>query len=99
MSEMVGGRLAMDEFQLENVKAAVESCRIFSCSFRTRTGDDMIRHMVCKYVGAGNGRGNMGYDPDKKNLLLVYDCQKKGFRMISIEGIIWIRIDGEVYYV
>lgn len=84
---------------------------IFTVSFIKR-GDGSLRKMNCrKGVQKGVTGVGMAYDPKKKNLVPVYDVQKakelkadgetdkKAFRMISIEGIVSMKIKGVSYVV
>ena len=91
---------------LDNIKNG----QIFTVKFIKRS-DKTLRTMNCrKGVQKGVTGKGMAYDPAKKNLIPVYDMQvakalkktesdQKAFRMISVEGIREMTIDGQVYVV
>jgi len=73
--------------------------RIFHVRFIKRTTGE-VRDMVCRLgVRKGVTGKGMSYDPAEKGLITVYDMQKKGFRMIPIEGIRVIKFAGQIYQV
>lgn len=70
---------------------------IFSCEFVKRTtGENRV--MLCRL---GVRKGVVGqkplYDALERGLLPVYDMQKKDYRMISMDGLLWIKIRGTRY--
>ncbi len=73
--------------------------KIITVIFRKRT-DNTLRKMNCRTdVTKGvKGVGN-GIDKKKHKLSTVYDMQAKGFRSISHEGIINLKIAGQEYFV
>jgi hypothetical protein len=84
---------------------------IFTVKFIKRS-DKTLRTMNCrKGVRKGVKGVGMGYNPEKKNLVPVYDVQKakelknagdtenKAFRMISVEGIREMTVKGQEYIV
>jgi hypothetical protein len=84
----------------DEIKKLVEQTkgRIFSVEFIKRT-DNTFRKMLCrtgvrKYI-RGGGRN---YSPEKKNLLSVFDMKKIGYRMIPVENILEIRVNGQTYF-
>lgn len=71
--------------------------KIFSVRFVKRTTGE-IRDMVCrtgvhKYL---NG-GTLPFSPKEKHLFVVYDFQKKAYRMINLDGVLKIKC-GRVLY-
>lgn len=71
--------------------------KIFTASVIKRSNGER-REMNCrlgvsKYV---TGEG-LKFDPAKKNLITVYDMQKNGYRMLNIDGLEELRIEGEEY--
>ena len=71
--------------------------RIFSVQFIKRS-NGTLRKMVCRTnVTKGTKGGSMGYRPEDHNLLSVYDMQAKGFRVIPIDAIVDLKIDGVRY--
>jgi hypothetical protein len=52
--------------------------------------------MICRNgVSKGVKGVGMSFDPLEKRLKVVWDMQKNGFRMINLNGIRWIRINGK----
>ena len=50
------------------------------------------RSGVAKYV---TGEG-LKFSPSKKNLIAIFDMNKQGYRMINLEGITSLRMNGSV---
>lgn len=72
--------------------------KIFSVQFVKKNGD--IRDMVCRLgVTKGVTGVGMSYNPADHNLVTVFDMQKGEFRMINMETIIKMKLNGEVIYV
>lgn len=72
--------------------------RFFSVDFVRRT-DGNVRHMTCrlgvkKYI---TGR-ELAFDPGVKDLVNVWDSVKRGYRFISLEGVIQIKGRGRTMY-
>ena len=68
---------------------------IFNVVFKKKDGT--IRHMRCrlnvkKYV---KGIG-MRFNPDEYNLLVAYDLDKEGYRMIPLERVLYIKCGNKV---
>jgi hypothetical protein len=72
--------------------------QIFSARFVKKDGT--VRDMVCRLgVKKGvNGTG-MAYNPFDRNLVPVFDMQKDAFRMINMETVMQLKLNGEVVYV
>jgi hypothetical protein len=70
---------------------------IFHIVFIKRT-NGQLRHMNCRLgVSKGiNGKG-MAYDPSLKNLLTVYDTDKRGHRTIPLDAVVYAKVRGVVY--
>lgn len=43
--------------------------------------------------------GELKFNPAEKNLITVFDAQKKGYRSISIEGLIAVTINNENFLI
>ena len=72
--------------------------RIFSVTFKKK--DNTIRVMNCRLdVKKHLKGGDMAYDPTLKGLKPVFDMQKKEFRMINLETIKRLCINGQHYIV
>ena len=71
----------------------------FTCVFVKRTTGE-IRTMNCrrgvvKHLKGGKAAYNFG----EKNLLPVWDCVKREYRVIPLENVLEIRLGGNVYVV
>jgi hypothetical protein len=72
--------------------------QIFSVTFRKKNGE--IRDMNCrrgvsKYV---TGEG-LKFNPASRNLVNVFDMQKRAYRFININTLMQVRCNGNVYKV
>ena len=73
--------------------------QIFSVKFKKRTTGE-IREMVCRTGVTKHLTENPtreGVDAKKNNLIHVWDLQANGYRSISLEGIIEVKINGVVH--
>jgi hypothetical protein len=71
--------------------------KIFRATFIKRSTGE-VRHLVGRLgVTQYLKGGTMSYNPKDKGLLTVYDIQKKGYRMINIEGLQEVSFGGQVY--
>ncbi len=59
------------------------TARIGVRNWKTKEGDQK----------AVTGEG-MKYDPKKRDLLPVYDAQKKDYRMVSLDSVFFLQVDG-----
>lgn len=85
------------EITKENVRERIQELKgkIFSVSFTKKDGS--IRDMLCRTGVKKHLRGGeLKYNPIDKGLLTVWDLQKKGYRMVNLEALISIKIQGEV---
>lgn len=83
-----------------NVAAAINGAgnRLFSVTFTKRTNNE-IREMVCRKKVTKHLKGGvLPYDAKSNNLITVFDVAPgKGYRVIPVENIIKIKIDGIEY--
>lgn len=71
--------------------------RVFRVTFIKRTTGE-IRNLVGRLGVQKNLTGvGMSYNPADKGLVVVYDFQKKAYRMINCESIQEIVVDGVTY--
>lgn len=85
--------------QAARLVADYDSDRIFSVTFIKRT-DGALRTLVGRKGVTKNLRnGVLAFNPASKHLVVVFDLQKHQYRMISLEGIVSIRMDGVSYLV
>lgn len=83
----------------ELIESAKKSGRIFSVVFYKR-GDNSLREMVCRgKVYAGVTGVGMAYDPNDHDLISVFDMQKRGFRMINMDTLQTLKINGVTFTV
>lgn len=77
--------------------AATEGGRIFTVEFTKRT-DGSHRVMNCRR-GVSKGVTGIGlaFDPGPKALLPVYDLQADGYRFVSLDSLIALRLNGKRY--
>lgn len=83
--------------KFDYLKDAVDDGKIFSVSFVKRSTGE-TRHTVCRLgVKSHLKGGTKKFDDKEKNLLTVFDVQKKGYRSIPLENIISAKIHGEKF--
>lgn len=88
----------MSKLTIQQVKNKLSSGRFFRVVFRKRT-DNTIRSMVCRTgVKRYLARVGMAYDPDKHDLLAVYDVQRRAYRMVSLDDVKELHFDGQSHY-
>ncbi len=76
---------------VSKLKSLVGRNQIFSVTFIKRT-DGTERKMVCRTgVRKGVTGGGAAYDPESKNLLTVFDMEKRAFRTIPCENVIEVK--------
>jgi len=78
-----------------NIREAIKNTgsKIFSVQFVKKDGT--IRDMVCRTGVKKDLKGiGLNYDPISKGLLCVFDMQKNGYRMINVNTITKIKIEG-----
>jgi hypothetical protein len=70
--------------------------KIFTVEFVKKNG--RLRRMNCRLgvTYCCNGKG-LKYDPLARGLLPVYDMQAKGYRMVSLDTIKSIKLNGKEY--
>lgn len=72
--------------------------RIFTVWFIKK--DNSLREMNCRLGVKKNVKGvGMSYNPTSKGLINVFDMQKKEYRMIVVDNIKRLKIDGKQYLV
>ena len=71
---------------------------IFSVVFLKKDGT--IRKMNCRFgVKKYLKGGSLSFDPIKRGLLVVFDVNKKAYRMINLKTITNVNMKGLEYYV
>ena len=69
--------------------------KIMRVDFIKRTTGE-YRKMICRNGVTKGVKGvGMNFDPVAKRLKVVWDMQKKNFRMINLNGLKWIKINGQ----
>ncbi len=73
--------------------------RVFSARFEKRTTGEM-RKINCRLgVTKHLKGGELKYKPAERNLVGVFDMQKKGYRMIDVDGLTNLTVDGEEFVI
>lgn len=73
--------------------------RFFTVTF-TKKSDGSIRVMNCRLgVRAYLHGGALRYNPEAKGMIPVYDVQKRGYRIVTIDNIISLKIGNQTYKV
>lgn len=81
----------------KQIRALVGS-KIFSVVFEKKDGT--LREMVCRLgVKKHLKGGELSYDPEEKNYLVVFDMQSEGYRTININTLKKIKFEGVTYEV
>ena len=71
---------------------------IFSVVFLKKNGE--IRRMTCRFgVKKHLKGGKLSFNPLERNLLVVFDMQKEGYRMINLDTLMSINMKGVEYNV
>ena len=70
--------------------------RYFGVEFVKRTIGELRKMSARLGIDRTNGTG-MRYDPIKKNLMVVWDVSKDAYRMINLESVQALSIDGVRY--
>lgn len=79
----------------KQIRALVGS-KIFSVVFEKKDGT--LREMVCRLgVKKHLKGGELTYDPEDKNYLVVFDMQSEGYRTININTLKKIKFEGVTY--
>lgn len=66
-------------------------------TFRKRTTGE-VRVMNCRLGVTKHLKGGVkAFDDQEKNLITVYDMEKKGYRSINCDDIIEVKANGHVY--
>jgi hypothetical protein len=70
---------------------------VFGVTFEKRTNGEVrnmaARNGVIKHLKGGD----LNYDPKKKNLLIVFDMNKKGYRSIPLDRVMEIKVGGKAH--
>ena len=86
--------LTAPKTRVQQFMEATKSGKIFSVTFEKKDGT--IRTMVARRgVKKGVKGVGMSFNPDTKNLFVVYDMQKKGFRMVNLNTLIEAKVNGK----
>lgn len=74
---------------------------IFSACWRKRSDGTLRRGTFrnSKTMTKGKVGGEMAYDPASKGLLPVYDMDKRGYRSIDLEALVYVKVGGTEYRV
>jgi hypothetical protein len=83
---------------VHQVRKIVSGGKFFSVEFIKRT--DGQRRLMLARTGVKAGLTGEGgaYDPEKHNLLVVYDVHKKAYRSIPTDSITYLRSGGKTHF-
>lgn len=82
---------------LETVIRTLAPNQFFSCTFVKRTTGE-VREMNCRLGVKPKSEGKgMKYNPSQRGLLTVYDVKKKNYRMINLDTIVNLKINGKEF--
>jgi len=91
----------MNRITIENAEKLIKSTNgtIFAVTFVKKDGT--VRDMNCRLgVTKHLKGGEQAFDPNKEyDLLTVFDLQKKGYRMISLETLQKVTVNGQTFAV
>lgn len=83
------------EKKVEVIKTFVGKNKIFTATFIKKDGSTRVMNCqlgVKKYLKGGE----QSFNPIEKNLLTVFDMQKKEYRMINISTLVTLKANKEV---
>lgn len=81
--------------EVKQIRELVGS-KIFSVVFQKKDGT--LREMVCRLgVTKHLKGGDMSYNPEEKNYLVVFDMQKEEYRTINVNTLKKIKFEGVSY--
>lgn len=70
----------------------------FSAQFVKKDGS--VRDMVCRLgVTKHLKGGELAFDPKEKGLIVVFEMDQEGYRMINVRTLKQLKIDGKTYKV
>lgn len=90
----------MKKITVESALKLIKSTNgsIFSVSFTKVDGS--VRDMVCRLgVKKGITGKGMAYDPTELDLLPVWDMSKHAYRMVKLDTLKAVKVDGRAYSV
>lgn len=90
----------MAKITVEHAEQLIKSSNgsIFSVCFKK--ADGTLRDMVCRTGVVKHVKGTgMAYDPSEYGLVTVFDVQKKAYRMIRLETLRRVTMDGQTFSV
>ncbi len=88
--------MQLSRYKTDEVIKATKG-KIFSCSFVKKDGS--IRKMVARLGVQKNLKGGTNGTSYKNSLITVFDMLNKGYRMINLETLISLKINGNEYQI
>ena len=83
--------------RVDLIRKIVSGGKIFTVTFTKKNGEKRVMNARTGVSKGVTGKG-MSYNPVSKNLLAVYDMQKRDYRMINCNTIEEIKVLGETIY-
>jgi hypothetical protein len=91
--------ISMDEAKRKLYAHRTDEHTIFSVVFVKRSNDE-VRHMNCRFnVKKYLAGGVLPYKPADYDLIGVFDMESKGYRMISLDTLMVLKMNKEEYHV
>jgi hypothetical protein len=88
----------LTQLTVKQVKSHISDGKFFRCVFVKRT-DGTVRSMVCRTgVRRYLSGGELAFNPEKAELIGVFDMQKKAYRFISLDDIKELHFHGESHF-
>lgn len=75
----------------------VDDGRFFSVVFKKRTNGKIRKMLARRGVHKGLHGGRMKYNPEEKNLLVVWDVKNHAWRAIPADNIIELHTSGQIF--
>jgi len=70
--------------------------KFFSCTFIKKDGS--IRHMTCRISVKKGVKGvGLSFSPEERGYYVVWDTNKKQFRMINLNTILKLKVNGIIF--
>lgn len=82
------------KYTYDELRERFKDGKTFTVTFIKKNGETRVMNARLGVKKPLKG-GTLSYDPKEKNLLIVYDMQKKAYRCITLESIISIRDHGK----
>lgn len=86
-----------DRMSMEEFLAYARSGRTFVVEFVKRSTGEVRKMQARCGVKAHLAGGSMPYSPLEKKLLPVWDFNKEDYRLVSLDSINWVKLNGRFW--